>query len=62
MPHVQTLLRRGAAVLASGSPRFGQLTLSTIRGTATDPTGAVLINPNIETASPGNQRQTPGAD
>ncbi|HJY87482.1 MAG TPA: carboxypeptidase-like regulatory domain-containing protein, partial [Candidatus Acidoferrales bacterium] len=48
MPHVRTLFQRGAAVLAFCSPLFGQLTLSTIRGTATDPTGAVVTNTNIE--------------
>src|SRR5262249_17511347 len=48
MPHVQTLFQRGAAVLAFCSPLFGQLTLSTIQGTATDPTNAVVTNTNIE--------------
>jgi len=48
MPHIRALLRSGAAVLAFCSPLFGQLTLSTIRGTATDPSGAVVIHANIE--------------
>ena len=48
MPYIRSLLGRGTAVLIFCSPLFGQLTLSTIRGTAMDPTGAVVANSNIE--------------
>jgi hypothetical protein len=48
MPHVRTLIGRGAVVLAFCSPLLGQLALSTIRGAATDPTGAVVTNASIE--------------
>ena len=48
MPYIRSLLVRGTAVLIFCSPLFGQLTLSAIRGTAMDPTGAVVANSNIE--------------
>src|SRR5262245_2085614 len=48
MPHVRALFQRGAAVRAFCSPLFGQSSLSTLRGTATDLLGAVVTNTNIE--------------
>src|SRR5689334_18057425 len=48
MPHVRTILRGGAAVVFLSAPLLGQVTLSTIRGAATDPTAAVVTNAAIE--------------
>jgi hypothetical protein len=41
-------MKSGAAALVLCAPLLGQLTLSTIRGAAVDPTGAVVTNANIE--------------
>src|SRR5947209_5332368 len=48
MSHVRTLMGSGAAVLVLCAPLLGQLTLSTIRGAAIDPTGAAITNASIE--------------
>jgi hypothetical protein len=47
MTYIRQLTWLPAAVLLV-SPLFGQLTLSTVRGTATDPSGAVIANAKIE--------------
>ena len=48
MLKVQKLLLAGVLSLVLCASCFGQLTLSTVRGTATDPSGAVVANTKIE--------------
>src|SRR5262249_24747584 len=48
MPKVRSVLFGGALAVLVCMPFYCQLTLSTIRGTATDPTGAVVTGTTIQ--------------